>query len=92
MSFNVVYNYIEIGLWAVIGTCFLISTFLRPVSRNTGLLTALTFYMFSVSDVIEIRTGTWWRPWWLFVMKAACVASMFVLFLVYLKNKKARGR
>jgi hypothetical protein len=28
------------------------------------------------SDLVEARTGAWWKPWWLFVWKAACVLLM----------------
>lgn len=30
---------------------------------------------FGVSDIIELQTGAWWRPWWLLLLKAACLLS-----------------
>lgn len=48
--------------------------------RHTGpararcVLAAVTFAAFGLSDVVEVQTGAWYRPWWLFAWKAACVA------------------
>jgi hypothetical protein len=40
---------------------------------RAGLL-VLALVVFAISDVIEITTGAWYRPWWLLVVKIACVA------------------
>ena len=32
--------------------------------------------LFAVTEVIEFRTGAWWNPWWLAVIKAACVIGL----------------
>ncbi|MEM6315778.1 MAG: hypothetical protein AAF743_16945 [Planctomycetota bacterium] len=34
---------------------------------------AVILVAFGVSDIVETRTGAWYRPWWLLVWKAACV-------------------
>lgn len=41
-------------------------------------LLPLSFAVFGVSDLIESETGAWWRPWWLFGMKAACVLGFLL--------------
>ena len=79
MDYDRIYNLIEIGLWAVIGMVFLVRA-LRPEFRRLKLAAAATFIIFAVSEVIELDTGAWWRPWWLFALKAGCVVCMFVLF------------
>jgi hypothetical protein len=38
-----------------------------------GGIVALAFFIFAISDLVEVRTGAWWKPWWLFLMKAICV-------------------
>ena len=39
-----------------------------PLARSI----AVALGVFGASDVIEVFTGAWWRPWWLAVMKIAC--------------------
>jgi hypothetical protein len=42
---------------------------------------------FGGSDIVEVQSGAWWSPWWLFVWKASCVLSMAILFMVYLRDR-----
>ncbi len=37
------------------------------------------FFLFGVSDLVEIYIQAWWRPWWLLVWKASCILG-FVWF------------
>ena len=87
MEYDVLYNRIEIVLWAVIGAVFLVRA-LRPEFRRLKLIAAAAFLLFAASDWIELYTGAWWKPWWLFALKAGCVICMFVCFLIYRFNKK----
>lgn len=87
MDFNQIYNYIEIGLWTVIGLAFAVRA-LRPAFRNLKITAAVTFGLFAVSEVIEIHTGAWWKPWWLFGLKAVCVVNMCVLMMIYINKTK----
>ncbi|MFH1708955.1 MAG: hypothetical protein ABIF71_13705 [Planctomycetota bacterium] len=90
MEYDVLYNRIEIVLWAVIGIVFLVRA-LRPEFRRLKLIAAATFFLFAVSEVIELRTGAWWKPWWLFALKAGCVICMFICFLRYVRlNKRSK--
>jgi hypothetical protein len=75
-------NYYEAGLWIVIGLIAL-GFALRGVGhvRSRCLILAVTLVVFGFSDVVETRTGAWWRPWWLFVWKAACVAVLLALLV-----------
>jgi hypothetical protein len=50
-------------------------------ARRNAWLAVVAFIAFGVSDLIEIQTGAWWRPWWLFVLKAACVLVLVGCFL-----------
>lgn len=44
---------------------------------------AVTLMLFGVSDWIEASTGAWWRPWWLLIIKAACVAVLLASLVIY---------
>jgi hypothetical protein len=41
------------------------------------------------SDIVESRTGAWWRPWWLFAWKAVCVIALLFLFASYFRSNKS---
>jgi len=81
-------NYIEAFLWF----CFAIG-FAANAGKKSGktrinpLITTLIFLLFGGSDIVEVQTGAWWSPWWLFVWKASCVVSMVILFWVYLRDR-----
>jgi len=81
-------NYLEAFLWF----CFAIG-FAVNAGKTSGktrinrLITTLFFLLFGGSDIVEVQTGAWWSPWWLFVWKASCVVSMVILFWVYLRDR-----
>jgi hypothetical protein len=77
-SFFVTANYAEAALWATIGIGFLLHA-LAKRGGPSSLIAALAFLLFALSDVIETRTGAWWRPWWLLALKAACLAVFLAL-------------
>ena len=43
------------------------------------MIAAVTFCAFGVSDIVEVETGAWWRPWWLLVWKGLCIVVLLVL-------------
>ncbi|MGB7160025.1 MAG: hypothetical protein WBD40_18305 [Tepidisphaeraceae bacterium] len=80
-------NYLEAALWGLIGVAFLLHAIVKR-SGATSLVAAVAFFLFALSDVIETRTGAWWRPWWLLVLKGSCVAVFLVLLLRYAARRK----
>jgi hypothetical protein len=48
-------------------------------------------FAFAISDVVELRTGVWWRPWWLAVWKAACLAGLAVCFLHWRLRRQSKS-
>lgn len=88
-SFFTTSNYIEAALWAFIGLGFLVHASRAVGSkRRTSLLAGVTFLLFGASDVVETTTGAWWRPWWLFAWKAACVVGFLALLAGHLRRRK----
>jgi hypothetical protein len=85
-------NYAECGLWILVGVFFLAFALRRSTAWRTGCLAAsVAFVLFGVSDIIETRTGAWWRPWWLLLWKAACLVVFAVLSYRYLKRRDVRA-
>jgi hypothetical protein len=85
-------NYAEAGLWAVIGSGFIVQAVrLRGRARVLCVVGAVAFLAFGGSDVVEARTGAWWRPWWLLGWKAACLVVFAGLLFSYLRARRGRG-
>lgn len=84
-------NYLEAGLWLIVGGACLIYA-LRSDTRQRGdaTLAAVTFALFGLSDVVEVQTGHWARPWWLLAWKAACVATLLLLYVRHARRSKRR--
>lgn len=82
-------NLYEGILWLAVGAGFVISLVKRD-QRGAKIVAACTFVAFGFSDFVEMDTGAWWRPWWLFVWKAVCVILMAALFVAYLRRRRAR--
>lgn len=76
-------NYIEAGSWVVIGVCFIAHAARRRGRSHLSVLAALVFILFGVSDLVEVETGAWWRPWWLLLWKSVCVVSLAVLYSLH---------
>lgn len=43
---------------------------------------------FGISDFVEAHTGAFWKPWWLFAWKAACVLALLLLVVDYLRARR----
>lgn len=81
-------NYIEAGLWSAIALGFGVRTLRQAgIARYHPLMTSLTFLCLGISDIIEVQTGAWWRPWWLLLWKSLCIFSLVVLLIFYLKTR-----
>ena len=84
-------NYIEAGLWIVLGIGAVVQAvrYTGTVRRDLVIL-AVDLIAFGLSDVVETRTGAWWRPWWLLAWKAACIGVMLALLLTYARRRMRR--
>ncbi len=83
-------NLIEAGMWVLLSLVLLGFAFSQPRPlRPTLWLLAVTMVVFGGSDLVEARTGAWWKPWWLFVWKALCVAGLLFGFVRYFKVRKS---
>jgi hypothetical protein len=89
-SFFTAANYIEAGFWTAVGLAFAGVALARPRGRGAAGVAAITFIAFGGSDVVEVQTGQWWDPWWLFVWKAICVVVLAGLLVHYERARKKR--
>ena len=75
-------NLIEASFWLFLGSVVFICSWRQELRlRPTLRILAITLVVFGASDVVEARTGAWWKPWWLFVWKAACILVLLLGFI-----------
>jgi hypothetical protein len=81
-------NAIEAVVWWFLAGCVLVAAYRKPLHRRSCLTVAIALLLFGCSDVVEISTGAWWRPWWLLVWKAACLATLLHQWLQHRKRTR----
>ncbi len=81
-------NAVEAALWAILGLV-MAGFALRPKTqaKRSCLQAAVVFVVFGLSDVVEMRTGAWWRPWWLLGWKALCVLALAALLVGHWRRR-----
>ena len=84
-SLHASFNYVEAALWTGLGF-FLLAAY-RRTKRKVACLSALLFLAFAVTDLVEVRSGAWWRPTWLLAAKAAIAAGLVLCFLAYRRTR-----
>jgi hypothetical protein len=87
-DFFVSSNQIEALFWILIGLAFAIAALRqRDVNRNRCLQAAVAFVVCGLSDIVEARTGAWWRPWWLLVWKVGSFVWLGLLLIDHWRRK-----
>ena len=84
-------NLFEAGVWFLLSLALFVHALRREKRlRPTLFLIAGTLAIFGGSDLVEARTGAWWKPWWLFAWKTLCVAALLFGFVRYYRLVKER--
>ncbi|MDG1895767.1 MAG: hypothetical protein P8J37_12750 [Fuerstiella sp.] len=81
MNYVGAFNVLEALLWTVVAVILLVVAARHRSVRGRAIPASVAFLLFAGSDVMELQTGAWWRPWWLFAWKAACVVTLAALTL-----------
>ncbi len=86
-------NRLEAGLWWVVAVALAIGA-CRVPRRERFLwgLQAFVFAVYGLSDLIESYTGAWWQPWWLLVMKGACIVTFVLAMVGYWRLKNTEKK
>jgi hypothetical protein len=87
---TVIGNQIEAVLWFVfaLGFTWKGCKARQPDRRRPSWVFVVAFALFGVSDLTEATTGAWWRPWWVFLLKAGCVAVFLYCFWAFRRIRK----
>ena len=87
---SVWFDAFEAALWAVVGAIVLMrSRMASSGDRRIGTAAGLAFFAFAGTDLVEVRTGAWYRPWWLFVYNALCVTTLAACYVAYLRHRSS---
>jgi len=78
-----IFNCLEAVLWVSIGIAVFRKTRGHGLYSRLGLVASIWFILFGVSDVFEVFSGAWWRPWPLLVLKATCVIALIGCGIAY---------
>ena len=79
-------NLIEAGVWIAIGVGVFVKT------KRAGVVPGATLLLFGISDLIEIQTGDWRKPWPLLAMKTACFIVLLPNVIRALRTSRSRSR
>ena len=71
------FNGCEAALWALLAVVVAIR-YRHSVAglRRNSSITAVLLVLFAISDVIEMYTGAWWKPWGLLLLKGFCLVGL----------------
>ncbi|MHC4132622.1 MAG: hypothetical protein ACYSSP_06740 [Planctomycetota bacterium] len=61
---------------------------MESIFQKIYIAASILLIAFGCSDFVEIRTGAWWRPWWLLVWKGGCLTGFAILLAWYYLLKK----
>jgi hypothetical protein len=90
MQLHAIFNVAEAIFWVVVAVVVAVSaTLSHPAFRRLGFLAAAVFLAFAITDLIEVKTGAWYRPWWLLGYNAACLAAIVGCYVRYLLVRRA---
>jgi len=70
------FNALEAVFWMALAFVFMAKSRSAHPQRRPFRITAMLLGLFAITDIVEIRTGAWWSPWWLLLWKALCVLGL----------------
>lgn len=86
LSIHRMFNLVEGLVWLGVGAFLLLKSWkarkCNEPLRRPVLVAAVAFILFGISDFIEIRTGSWFQPIWLFAWNAICVVTLLGCWIV----------
>jgi len=88
MNIHSVGNAIEAGVWFVLAVAVFVAGLRNGDVRRVAWSASGTLALFGLSDLVEITTGAWWRPWWLLVWKGLCIIALVALLWQELKRRR----
>jgi len=82
------FNLWEAVFWFLVGTAVLLRPAAIGLTRKERCLVVVALFAFGISDLVEMKTGAWWKPWWFLAWKASCALTFVALSVNHLKARK----
>ncbi|MEM7013616.1 MAG: hypothetical protein AAF585_19260 [Verrucomicrobiota bacterium] len=87
------FNYIEAGFWAAMGCLILAPAFQKQLPYlRWNLPLAATLFAFGVTDLVEIKTGSWYSPWSLATGKIGCGILILSFFVWLISARRLQAK
>lgn len=85
-----IFNSIEAAFWISVGMTVWGKNRQPSLHQRLAQFAAIWFVLFGISDIIEVYTGAWWRPFSLLVFKGACLTALVTCAVVYARTQRLR--
>jgi hypothetical protein len=85
----VVFNLCEGLLWCGIAVGFVVVLTRKRQNVDLMLAAMFLFMVFGISDFVEITTGGWYKPWWLLLWKASCLAGFAAVYVLFRRRRQS---
>lgn len=93
MNASELVNWVEVFFWPALGLgCLAHAARRHPGTDPLTWLLGAAFIIFGISDYLELRTGAWWRPPALLVLKAGCIAVFLAAAIRWRRRTGKRNR
>ncbi|MHC4265575.1 MAG: hypothetical protein ACYSUK_06540 [Planctomycetota bacterium] len=89
------FNLVEGIFWIVLAFIVWVWSFkVESIFQKFHIVAGILLVAFGCSDFMEIRTGAWWKPWWLLVWKGVCLTGIVILLVWYylLKRRDTKAK
>ena len=92
MDYVYAFNAFEAFLWFSMAFACAVAARRRPEFLKRPLTAATVFVVFATSEIIEMRTGAWWRPLWLMFLKGGCIVLLASLGVEHFRSGHSESR
>ena len=76
MDYVYAFNAFEALLWFSMAFACVLTARRKRGFLKRPFTAATVFVVFAMSEMIEMRTGAWWRPLWLMFLKGGCIVLL----------------
>ena len=83
-----IFNSLEACFWISVAAIVFNKSFRDSRFARLGTITSGWFALFGISDIFEVFTGAWWRPWPLLALKATCVTALVICGTLYRRRSQ----